>query len=635
MLSLASQRAATSLCLPLLLAMLLWAYWPGAQGPQLLDDFSSLQPLENLRESPEQAADYILGEHSGPLGRSVSIATFVLEELLGDGSTRLSKLVNIWLHLLVTASVAVFFYLLLRPLAVPRAGLAAILFAGLWAQAPLQVSTVLYSVQRMAMLAALFSVWGLCAYLLWRQSLSAAQPRLIWLLLVPVFLVLGLLSKENAAVTVPLLLLTEICWLQACDRQGRVIPWLRRWSWGLVWAGGLLACCLLLLSWEWLAGRYGNREFTLQQRLLTQPGILWDYVRQFYWPEVMRLGIYHDDYPLSRSLGDPASTLTAIVAWLGALCAIVISWRWAMARRISYGVLFFLGAHSLESSVWPLELYFEHRNYLPGIGLVAVPLALYAALARSWRQLSAPLLAWVAVVLVVALAVTSSQVQIWSNRTLLAFQHLNGHPESARANREMASVYADAGEAAAALAYSRHAYAFALKHAAAGDEHPGDFLLRNVALACMAGQPLPQSEYSQLGRQQPGRPLGDVNTLSVIIRLRQAQTCPEFDWAGFNEHLASLYLQRFDTSLASANMFTGLAMLANAEAQWQYAHAYTARSLVLAPGRVRELLMQLHFAAALGYEAEFEELLAGLQARAASGELTRGQRDTLALYVKD
>lgn len=621
--------------LTLVLLVTLWAYWPGVSGPFLLDDFSSLEKLESLSDNSSLAMDYVLGEASGPLGRGVSMATFVVERLLGDGSVATSKAVNICLHLLVTICLFGFLLQLLRAWGVPDAGLAAALFSGIWALAPLQVSTVLYTVQRMAMLAALFSLGSLSCYLLWRRTIALDKPRHEWLVLAAVFFFLGIFSKENALVVIPLALVTELCWLQYLGGRGYVIPRVRGASLAFFWGGLLLAVLLLLVSWGWLEARYAHRDFTLEQRLVTQPRVLWDYVRQFYWPDMARLGVYHDDYPLSVSLTQPGTTLPALTAWLLVLLGVALSWRWSLARRVSYGVLFFLVSHGLESTAWPLELYFEHRNYLSSVGLVLIPLSLYAYVSTRWAALRAPTLSWVFVTLVVFLVLTASQVQIWSQPVLLAFQHVNGHPESARANRELASRFAAVGERDSALRYSREAYLSSLRHAAAGDEYYGDYVLRDVALACMAGEPLEAGAYARLGSVRPDRPLGDVNTLLVVVKLRENGVCPTFDWPGFLGHLRALYLESEDPGLASANMYTTLATLANAESNWQDAFQYTKRSLALAPDRARELLMQLHFATALGYDAEATSLVEALQILASRGQLTNRQRDILELYVKE
>ncbi|PLW70358.1 hypothetical protein [Pseudohalioglobus lutimaris] len=624
---------ATLLFVTLYLAVY-WIYLPGTSGPVMLDDRSSLTKLESLEERPEQALDFVLGENSGPLGRPVSMATFVAERLLGDGSTATAKAVNIMLHTVSGALIAYFIVLLLTAIGVKAPVPIAVMLSVLWLLAPLHVSTVLYVVQRMTMLATVFSLLGLIAYLRWRRGVGSGEPQHAWLLLVMACIALAVLSKENGILVVPLILLTEAFWLQFRDNSGRILLWLQSLTLMLI-AGGALAIVLLLgIFWDTLVDYHQFREFTLVERLLTQARVVWDYVGQFYLPETSRLGIYHDDLHVSVSLSQPGSTAYAVLGWLVLILLVPVLWWWKWPRRLLYGPLFFLAGHAMESTVWPLELYFEHRNYLPSVGLIVIPLCVYAYAVKKWPEVRYPLLAWCMVAIVAMAIQTSSQVSIWSSRPLLMMHHVNGHPHSARANRDYASQLAMSGARDAALLYSERAYKASLATPAAGDEHFGDFVLRNVALACLAGEPLVPEEYEVIGRVQPQRPLGQVVTMGVVIKLRQEERCPRFDWDGFLEHLASLYLTEFDTSLASHNMFSALAMLANAHQHWEYAYAYNARHLALVPHSVRGMLMQLHFTTALGKTSEAQEYIARLQELQRAGKLTQAELANLALYLE-
>src|SRR5690606_22938843 len=107
---------------------------------------------------------------------------------------------------------------------------------------------------------------------------------------------------------------------------------------------------------------YLGRDFTLGQRLLTQLHVLLVYLGQIVLPWPDRLLFYYDNFPVSRSLLSPVSTLVGLVvlvimgagAWLARA-------RWPL---VSLGIGWFFVGHALTSNVWPLELAFEHRNYL-------------------------------------------------------------------------------------------------------------------------------------------------------------------------------------------------------------------------------------------------------------------------------
>jgi tetratricopeptide (TPR) repeat protein len=122
-------------------------------------------------------------------------------------------------------------------------------------------------------------------------------------------------------------------------------------------------------SYEWF------RDFTLSERLLSQSRALGYYLWRYLIPGVGYVGLYADGFEKSVGLLQPVSTLI----WI-AVHVLIIALAVVYARRLpllSLGVLFFYVAHSMESGAIPLELFFEHRNYLPSmlllLGVMHVP----------------------------------------------------------------------------------------------------------------------------------------------------------------------------------------------------------------------------------------------------------------------
>ena len=143
---------------------------------------------------------------------------------------------------------------------------------------------------------------------------------------------------------------------------------------GVVGSGFLFAIGIVVfLSGNPLAilGGYEDRSFTITQRVLTQPRVLIFYLSQIFYPIPGRLSIEHD-LAASTSLLSPWTTLPSILLVIGLLAGALL-----VARKrpwLSFAVLFFFLNHLMESSVIPLELVFEHRNYLPSMFLF-VPVA--------------------------------------------------------------------------------------------------------------------------------------------------------------------------------------------------------------------------------------------------------------------
>lgn len=618
----------------LLLISSAWIYWPGISGPELLDDRSSVLVIDDLNGRPELAFDYIFGDKSGALGRSVSMASFVLEKMYLDEGIAGNKKVNIALHLLNGALLIWLFWLLLRYIEVPGYRALAVLLGSLWILHPLLVSTVLYVVQRMAMLATFFMLLASISYVYWRLRLVRGRAGVLHFLPVPLFFAVAMLAKENAVVLVPTLLLLEVWWFECRGQRGEVIRWLQRTSYGLIASGAIVLVAFALLRWEHLAERFHRRPFSLTERLLTQSRVMWDYVFQAIHPQVARMGIYHDDVVVSSSLLAPISTLYAVLAWLLVIIVGAVLVRSRGGRWIALGIAWFLLGHSVESTVLPLEMYFEHRNYFPLMGLLLALGGLFAVVVKRWPEPSAPLLVCLAVCVLLLAALTSSQVQVWSNRSLLILNHLNGHPQSARANIDMATELARLGEIDAAHHYSTLAFK-ASANKAGSHERRGDYLVRNMALSCIAGQPVSPLLIDMLGADDPQRPLSSVATLLSLVRLLQDDKCPQFDRIRFADRMAQLYLVPDFERKAAAKIYSNLAVLENALQRYDNAYAYAQQLLLMKPNDKRGLLMKLHFATALGNAEAARDVIATLQQLDEQGKLTVGEQQTLALYVQN
>ena len=305
------------------------------------------------------------------------------------------------------------------------------LAVALWLLAPLHVSTVLYPVQRMAQLSALFVLLGLYLYTRWRnrwaqQGASAAElfAAALWLGLVTLAAVL---SKENGLLLLWLLPLVE--WAVFRGRwAGAELPWLRQLALLALLLPLALVAALLLWAPDTILAGYAQRDFSFSERLLTQLRVLWHYVGWFVLPLPGQLGFLHDTIPVSSGWFAPATTTMAGIAWIVVLGAAIRTGR--SRPWLLFGLLFFLIGHSMESSVLALELVFEHRNYLPSVGLALV---LAGALTEIARRLPAfnprllLLLYGLPLVLLLGLRTHS-----WGDELRLAETNARHHPGSPR-----------------------------------------------------------------------------------------------------------------------------------------------------------------------------------------------------------
>ena len=119
------------------------------------------------------------------------------------------------------------------------------------------------------------------------------------------------------------------------------------------------------------------------ERLLTQPRILICIYPNCFIRCPARLSLTHD-ITISTSLLSPWTTLPSILAVL-MLIGLGLS---QMVKRplVAFAILFFFLNHVIESSVLPLELMFEHRNYLPSFFIFLPFAALLVYLINYYRE---------------------------------------------------------------------------------------------------------------------------------------------------------------------------------------------------------------------------------------------------------
>jgi tetratricopeptide (TPR) repeat protein len=311
--------------------------------------------------------------------------------------------------------------------------------ASLWLLHPLHVSTTLYVVQRMAQLATLFVLAGLLGYVYWRARLAVA-PRSALLgmtLSISLGTLAAVLSKENG-VLLPALALTIELTLFAGRDDSRA---LRVWRGLVLWLPTLAVASYLART----AYRIGTaplleRGYTLWERVLTESRIVLEYLQHLLLPSIRSRGLYSDAIPLSTGLTHPPETLIA-VASIGALAiaAIVARRRWPL---FSLAILFFLVGQVVESTVIPLELYFEHRNYLPSVFLF-LPLA--AGALWAYRRMPR-IVPWGLAGLILLLAgMTWQRADLWGRPADLMLAWARDNPTSARAQLSGAQVLVERG----------------------------------------------------------------------------------------------------------------------------------------------------------------------------------------------
>lgn len=443
----------------LLLASLV--YWPGLSGGFIFDDFGNL--VDNPAFAPDTLHAHfwnaIWSSDSGPTERPLSMLSFALQGWFTGLAPQPLKLVNVLIHitnglLIYSLSRSVLMFIWAdRRTAIGGSDSAssgwlitpttlAWLITAAWLLSPMQLTAVLYVIQRMESLSALFVLGGLLLYWQGRMHLMAGKPDAWWLILTGLLggTILAVFAKETGVMLPVYAFLLEWLILRGRSAKGFEPRFVALYALILFIPGivGLLFTLPNVLN----GTAYAGRPFDLAQRLWTEGRVLVDYLHWIIAPSPDDLSLYHDDLMLSTGWLSPWTTITS---WglIGGLLGSAL-WLKNRAPLFALGVLWFFAGHALVSTYLPLELVYEHRNYLPSWGVF---MALFG-LIFTWspanaerRAIMRTLMIGSAMALVTLYAgLTGLRAQVWGNPYRLAYFESTSHPDSPRASYDLGRI---------------------------------------------------------------------------------------------------------------------------------------------------------------------------------------------------
>ncbi|HYA40298.1 MAG TPA: tetratricopeptide repeat protein [Syntrophobacteraceae bacterium] len=467
------KRALAYALLFLAVSMVISSYSNTLTSPPYLDDFHSfIYPKAIYLQSLSASGILSLARSQFGWARFLPVVTYALNHYLGHSSVIYFHAVNILIHLL--AFLAVFWLLKLvltaekqaRPGEAPyeMGGLFPLCVAAIWALSPLQTSAVTYLVQRMASMQALF--FTLCAACFIKARLLSGKNNgvaFVFYFLCALAAICAFLSKENSALLPVVLTMVDIWFFDsAWLKKGWAVCRKTGWKVRAAAAGVLLAS-----SWYGFAvvlpkvlSGYAHRDFDLAERLLTEGRVVVWYMSLLLWPSPARLSMEHDTQ-ISTSLFSPLTTFPALLL-TAALIIFAVRYRRRLPA-VTFGIAWFFLNLVIESTIVPLELAFEHRLYLPSVGLYLSVAAVFAIfLRKAASRLTSGEFAKAACSLLLICAscfalLTFIRNEAWENKLTIHYDAVMKAPESPRTNADLANTLAEAEQYEEAIKYAEKA----------------------------------------------------------------------------------------------------------------------------------------------------------------------------------
>ncbi len=433
-----------------LFIILIAVYSNSFYGEWHYDDFANIVDNPHIQMksfSWPEIKECILGIYQDKLSRPLSYLSFGLNYRLGGMDVFGFHVFNFVIHYLSSVFLFLFIYNTLR-LPVLRdkysvvAYSTALLATVFWAIHPLFVTSVTYIVQRMASMAGMFYILSMYLYLKARTT-EKTGPAIALFSGCALAGLASFLTKENAAMLPVSIVLFDLILIQGVTKEsvkrfGKiiVIPLLIFFILGLIYTNGFS---------KTLSG-YAIRDFSMIERLLTEPRVIIFYLTLLFYPIGSRLTLIYD-VAVSRSFLDPWTTIPSIL-----LIALLVGFALYLVKKrplISFCILFYFLNHLVEGSVIPLELIYEHRNYLPAM-LIFIHLAELIIFILNYfsykKAIQFAIAAGVVVITIAEGAVTYNRNQIVSDDFLLWTDNIQKSPELSRPYANLGRIYYNHGD---------------------------------------------------------------------------------------------------------------------------------------------------------------------------------------------
>lgn len=377
--------------------------------------------------------------------RYVGYLSFALNYNAHGLDVRGFRAVNILIHIINGMLLYAFVLMMLKTPKIKGAfdgrasGWTAFVIAAMFIAHPLNTQAVTYISQRFTSLCAMFYLSGMAMYAKWRGNDERSRFKMLWYAGAVASSVVAMQTKE-IAFTLPVMIgmfefmfydgpaKKRIIWLSPFMMTMAIIPLL------LVFRAEGSAMSAM--------GMAAKGEMAARDYLLTQFSVVATYLRLLILPMGQNLDY---DYPIyTEFFSAPVimplmlhMIIIGIGAWL-----FVRSRVDAWLRPAAFGIFWFYLALSVESSILPIkDVIFEHRVYLPGIGIIAAAVVLGSVLAQRWK-ISGRMAVFIAICVVLALSMAAfARNRVWRDAVALWSDAALKSPMKARPHMNLGSQY--------------------------------------------------------------------------------------------------------------------------------------------------------------------------------------------------
>lgn len=429
-------------------------YQPSFSGGFYLDSKSYVEDSHFFQEGASlgEAVGRVFTQGYHPAGRRIlPNLTMALQTWSRGPDPGELRRVSVLIHTINIALAAFLLYTLVRMLrpdwSRKPASLCAAAAAGTWGLNPYHVETVAYVVQRSVLIQSAFFLTAFILFLKVIQADSRGITPLYYWLAIFGTLAAASLSKENALLF-PVTAGAIYLYLPRSGVQGRE----RAATLAFLGIAGVLMLAVMFgvrgMDGSVGAG-FAGKPFGPLERLMTESRVVLHQLILFLLPIPGKITLT-PHYPISRGLFSPPSTLFSLLVLALMLAG---SFRFRKNAPVwGIALIWFLTGHLMESTIFPLEIAFPHRNYLP-TALIYLPVMMFGTgyCLQRGRKAAVQAVTGVLVIWVLFAALTFSRSSVWGHEETFWTKSIESSPGAVMPYLSLSAFYLEKGETDQAL----------------------------------------------------------------------------------------------------------------------------------------------------------------------------------------
>jgi hypothetical protein len=392
------------------------------------------------------------------ISRYIGSLTFALNYKIHGLDVTGYHVVNLLIHLINSLLIYWFVNLIFaslasgtgedNPLFLNHVSTIALFSALLFVTHPMQTQAVTYIIQRWASLATLFYLFSIVMYIKARLAINGRKKdnygrgisiRALFYYLIALFAAVLAMKTKEIAFTLPVMIvLYEFLFFKG-DAKKRIlylVPFILT----------MLVIPVTLISMNKAAGElFGDTsmaatrlqtDMTRLDYLFTQFRVIITYIRLMFIPVGQNLDY---DYPIYHSIFAPEVFLSFMSLLIICFTVTYSFWRYRitqpLTRVVFFGTAWIFVTLSIESTIIPIiDVIFEHRMYLPSVGLFLVMSTLLFMIIERQRNkwVNTTIFFLASTIVLTFTGLTYSRNNVWNDRVTLWQDVVNKSPEKAR-----------------------------------------------------------------------------------------------------------------------------------------------------------------------------------------------------------